>query len=325
MSAEPPEVPSSGTSLIRRIPSALKQHVVDRAVNAVNHLVGAYAPRILADSQSARDERNARSTIIAEVAKEAAKQAAADPEVAARMLNRLFGEEIKAQVNREAVAAKAIEHLKGETIEKDDDDTSKPIDDDWLNLFSKFAERATSESLQDIWARILAGEIRKPGAFSPVTLQFISIVDAPTAAIINKVLPWAVDQDWIPNFAIGKGLEFSDLIFLEEIGFGSGSPGTLSMTMNCQPNGTVMMRAGNAGIVVENNKQPVTLPAFNLSLAGKQLCRIVNIESKAVEIIDGLKRTIPRATISLGTVEPAGGGQYHFQNMKEIYRPAPSS
>lgn len=47
-------------------------------------------------------------------------------------------------------------------------------DDDWLNVFERYVEDASSERLQGLWGKVLAGEIRRPGRFSTRTLRFLS-------------------------------------------------------------------------------------------------------------------------------------------------------
>jgi hypothetical protein len=153
-----------GKSLITKIPSGIREFVRTRAAAAIKHLVGAYVPDVLAASQAAKDERDAKSTIIAAVAKAAGDRAAANPEITDRMLQRLFGDEIIHQENREAIVVGALEHLADDGEAQPE--SQKPIDPDWLNFFGSYAEKATSETIRDLWSRVLAGEIRRPGSFS---------------------------------------------------------------------------------------------------------------------------------------------------------------
>ncbi|WJI61672.1 DUF2806 domain-containing protein [Mesorhizobium sp. C416B] len=77
----------------------------------------------------------------------------------------------------------AIEDHTGPTI---DHGTSADVDDDWLNFFEGYAEKATSENMRKLWGRILAGEIRKPGAFSLRTLRIASELDRETASVFQE-------------------------------------------------------------------------------------------------------------------------------------------
>ncbi|SFQ11457.1 Protein of unknown function [Mesorhizobium sp. NFR06] len=75
----------------------------------------------------------------------------------------------------------ATEDYGGSTIEH-----NANVDDDWLNFFEGYAEKASSENMRKLWGRILAGEIRKPGAFSLRTLQIASELDRETASLFQE-------------------------------------------------------------------------------------------------------------------------------------------
>ena len=87
--------------------------------------------------------------------------------------NTLIGEVQKAQVirpfiNNYYVAQKAVEKLSSTNI----DEAKEPEQDvspNWLNYFGECAENVNTEELRDLWTNILAGEIRKFGAFSLMT------------------------------------------------------------------------------------------------------------------------------------------------------------
>jgi len=293
-----------GKDVIQKMTGGVSALIRNRATAAIMHLIGSYASDVLAKSQSAKDERDARSTIIAAVAKAAGEKAASDPEVVDRMINRLAGAEVRKQENREAVAVEAIEHLSEATEEIDQ--TARNVDEDWLNIFGDFAERASAESVRDLWARVLAGEIRRPGTFSLFTLHFISLLDAHSAALINKILPWVVDFDWIPNGCKSHGIQISDLIFLEQIGFCSATDETLAMHFEPQ-NGIQALRMGELAMVVDNDGKKLSIGASPLSLAGKELCKIIRAEPEIDGMIEIVKGKNPKS-IKLGKVKSAQRG-----------------
>jgi Protein of unknown function (DUF2806) len=124
---------------------------------------------------------------------------------------------IKQQHNREAVVMKTIDNLRL--------DPPRPIaietpSEDWLNLFGRYAENASSDKMREHWAHILAGEIRRPGTFSFITLQLASVLDERLAKIIESFRPWVIEQSSIPLIdPITAGQRYSDLITLAAIGF----------------------------------------------------------------------------------------------------------
>jgi hypothetical protein len=173
-------------------------------------------------AKAIRDETDARSTLFAATAKAAARQVSQRPELANRMLDRFIAEEIGKQENREEVAREAVRLLEENPPPTD---THGPSDD-WLNIFSSFAETASSERMRQHWAQVLAGEIRKPGTFSLAALQIFAVMDPQLAACITRVRPWFIDNDFIPLFGLlNEGDNYTDFMSLSAVGviiLGSG-------------------------------------------------------------------------------------------------------
>lgn len=48
-----------------------------------------------------------------------------------------------------------------------------PVDNDWINKLIKYAENATSENMQLLWGKVLAGEVGVPGSFSLKSLEVL--------------------------------------------------------------------------------------------------------------------------------------------------------
>src|SRR3546814_8158914 len=76
------------------------------------------------------------------------------------------------QVRRAANLVKIV-HSAAEHVADTATENAQPAppDDDWMNRFMRFAEDASSERLQELFARILAGEVVRPGSFGAATLR----------------------------------------------------------------------------------------------------------------------------------------------------------
>lgn len=112
-------------------------------------------------------------------------------------MQRLLADEYRKQENRASVWLAAEEHL---LLSSDCDETNSEagpeveeasINPDWMNKFSSFAQDISSEGLQIIWGKLLAGEISRPGSFGLSTLRVISELDQSTAN--DFTLAWAKD------------------------------------------------------------------------------------------------------------------------------------
>ena len=167
-------------------------------------------------SQSIRDEAAVRSTVSKAVGARRAATAVAqyDADLVARAARSHWSAHIRKQANKEAIAKRAFDEL-----QEDAPATETPVSDDFLNRFERFAEDASSEEMQRLFARILAGEIRRPGTFSLATLQALSVMDANVAATVEKVRNW-LSADWRIPLAgpLATGDPFLDILRLEDIG-----------------------------------------------------------------------------------------------------------
>lgn len=90
------------------------------------------------------------------------------PALPHRVAARVQYKEQREQQNVEAVCANAAEELQKETTVPD----GKP-EPEWVSRFFDISSGITSEELQYIWGRILAGEIKRPGSFSLRTLDVL--------------------------------------------------------------------------------------------------------------------------------------------------------
>jgi hypothetical protein len=167
-------------------------------------------------AQKTRDRTAARKSIMAATVKAAGTRAARNPELLDRMLDRFLAEEVKRQENREVIAIEGGKLLD----ETPPDANTKGPSEDWLNVFSSYAEKATSERLRQHWAQVLAGEIRAPGSFSLATLQLFSILDPALATDIETARAWIADNEWIPVVGdLEQSPKFDVLVRLDAVGF----------------------------------------------------------------------------------------------------------
>lgn len=83
-----------------------------------------------------------------------------------RTKSRMAFQELKKQENIEAVADKAVDLLEGEEAV-----TAEPVEQDWMLRFFNSVEDVSNEQMQEIWAKVLAGEVKRPGTYSLRTLE----------------------------------------------------------------------------------------------------------------------------------------------------------
>ena len=130
----------------------------------------------------------------------------------------------KNAVKKEVNVAKAILEAEAE-LENDPQKTSEEsVGEDWLYRWRDYASEVSSEELQSIWGKVLAGETKNPGSFSLRTLEFLRNVTQREAETINKIAPLILgnfiyrNDNYLQSLDIGYGY----LLKLQEIGVLSG-------------------------------------------------------------------------------------------------------
>lgn len=124
------------------------------------------------------------------------------------------------QLNTESVTAIAAEQLRNEK-----NVSSDPVDDDWIAKFFSIVEDISSEEMQLLWGKILAGEIKQPNSFSFRTLNVIRNLSKEEAETIMKVANFAFEHNRLMYLLMGNkvimkniGLTDSDINLLFELG-----------------------------------------------------------------------------------------------------------
>lgn len=141
-------------------------------------------------------------------------------ELVQRAQNRLAYQELTKQQNIESVTDKAYDILSS-----DIDCSPDPVSQDWITRFYNSVEDVSDEKMQELWAKILAGEIKSPGNFSLRTLDLMSKISQDEAKLFQKILPFVVVDQYNRylivtenDFILKYGVTIGDILVLEECG-----------------------------------------------------------------------------------------------------------
>ncbi|ALB56169.1 Membrane-fusion protein [Cronobacter universalis NCTC 9529] len=96
--------------------------------------------------------------------------------------------------------------------------TTEQIEDDWLYRWRDSASTSSSEKLQELWGRILAGEMKSPGSYSLRTIDFIKNLTQKEATQIQKLFSFVFFGNIIKNKEIGE--DFNNEYLKEQLRFG---------------------------------------------------------------------------------------------------------
>lgn len=127
----------------------------------------------------------------------------ADIDQEERSERRIEYQERKRQNNVERITSIAAEELSTES-----EIPLESPDEDWITRFFNSAQDVSSEQMQELWGRILSGEIKRPGSFSLKTLDFVRNMTKHDAELIQLLAPLTVkihgsyvipipDKEWL--------------------------------------------------------------------------------------------------------------------------------
>src|ERR1019366_4286769 len=152
--------------LLRLIAGKPLEQAIGRLISGAVDVPVAYLERW---SQGVRSDTDARKEISSALASAASALAAENPELVDRGLVRWTHKIASTQRVREDIALRTLSIF---AQNPESEETAAPSED-FMRMFEDIAERASSDELTDLMARILAGEIRKPGSVSRRTLQVV--------------------------------------------------------------------------------------------------------------------------------------------------------
>lgn len=100
--------------------------------------------------------------------------------IASAVEQRIQFQEQKRQVNIKSVVQRAADQLGDKEV------TDSEPDHDWTARFFNEVQDVSSEEMQSLWAKVLAGEVQRPGSTSIRTLEILKNLDRNTAQLFRK-------------------------------------------------------------------------------------------------------------------------------------------
>ena len=140
------------------------------------------AQRMLAEGRAkttqmlAKAQADARSTLVS-----SADIVEGDLTIGDLISQRIKFQEEKRQANVESVVSQACLELGDKEVHEHD------VDHDWTARFFNEVQDVSFEGLQSLWARVLAGEVERPGGTSIKTLDVLRNLDKVTADLFVKL------------------------------------------------------------------------------------------------------------------------------------------
>jgi len=105
---------------------------------------------------------------------------------------------LRKQQNMEAIIQKTLAYCS-------EGDVVNQTDKDWFNSFVSLAEDVSNKTMQDLWAKILAGEIYQAGTYSLKALQVFRNMSMADAKLLAKACSLAVKDQSRKNIRLISG------------------------------------------------------------------------------------------------------------------------
>ena len=174
----------------------LKVPALEKLLEYAASGLGSVAGSILAPWQARQEaqakvlaaEGNAKALVIQANAQSKAREILASSttnvigelDIADAVHQRLLFQEEKRQINIESVVKEAARQLDGKSVSN-----SEP-DHDWTARFFNDVQDVSSEDMQNLWSRVLSGEVERAGTTSIRTLGILKNLDQSTAHLFKK-------------------------------------------------------------------------------------------------------------------------------------------
>lgn len=193
-----------------------------------------------------------------------------DGQLEERTLSRVLAQEMRYQLNAENVTVAAAQFF-----EDDEQVTDKPVNRDWIDSFYDSLRFVSDEEMQLFWAKVLAGEVKKPGSFSRRTLEMLRLLTTEDALIFEALGNLAVRAGQWTFIVRGDYLEekfkitFQNILALREAGLIMDADG-LAQTY------------GHEGILIYGDRaiymlatSSFSIPTWGFTKTGLELLRMI--------------------------------------------------
>lgn len=164
-------------------------------------------------------------------------------------------------------------------------DTTASCDFDWFVRFFEEAGNVSDDTMQNMWAKILAGEIAHPSSFSLKTIDVMKNLSKKDAELFIKICSHSFVRDktnwFLPNedeYLKSVGITYTDILKLNELGliFNDGII-ALNMSVNNEP--SILTSSYNSIMLVSSSSgedELVSIGQFPFTEAGKELSTMTN-------------------------------------------------
>ena len=200
-------------------------------------------------------------------------------ELATRSIERSLYQEMVKQQNLESIVAKTYGLLENEP-----DVPNEPVEQDWMARFVNSVETISDDDMQLLWAKVLAGEIKKPKTYSLRTLENLKNLSKEEALLFQQYCEYIITSQgrsyFINEDALleKSGLSVDAILKFSDCGIANDST-FLNITINVSPNTPEVFFNDELIIICRNpasESTSFTIQIYTLTKFGNDLVTIIN-------------------------------------------------
>lgn len=218
----------------------------------------------------------------------------------------------------------------------DEEVGEKQVDRDWFTKWQTYAQDTSSEQLQNLWAKLLVSENRKPGSHSLHTLELLSRLSKEDAQTIAKVFRFRFNQavPRLEDFPLYEtnGVTLDNIFHLEAIGILLGVTtgiGGLGLSFSRDESGQSIEEIEYEKYAIRfygQSESDVHASCYLISQAGMEIASLVPVNNDVDDLTEIakyiLRGTLENGHISLQVVEliAKGDGTSSHQRIRDVTR-----
>lgn len=230
-------------------------------------------------------------------------------------------------IRREISLAKSVIYAEEELAQDTQEPTAEKVSEDWLLRWRDCAANVSSDELQSLWGKVLAGEVKNPGRYSLRTLEFLRNLSQDEAKAIEKLSPFVVSNIVFRGdkaLLESEGITFSLLLAMQELGIVSGVGGLgleITWASLLQDRFERALVSYGRVLMVKHSDPAKTLkvPVYQLTALGRQILRLGIFQAN-----DTYLRTLGASIkaqgfdVEIGLCVPVSENEINLFNMQPI-------
>lgn len=233
-------------------------------------------------------------------------------------------------LRREVNVARAMVRAGDILLNEDGAVPDEEPDPDWLNRWRENAAAVSAEKMQELWAQVLAREVRSPGSLSLRALDLLRNLDSGDAQLIERLARVALHQSFVyhpppRNDGSPSGISYREALDLQELGFLGGVEAqglTVTWDSAATPQFLLGVTCADHGLAIRgpSAEAKVTLMGYKVTAVGIQILQLVEAVEVDVPYLEAVAAHIKSQgfDVEIGKVKSRDAGGVEFDNLRPV-------